>query len=448
MIVLLAGALLLAAPVQESETYWPSFRGYRARGVAEGSEAPTAWDVEEGRGLAWRTPIPGLAHSSPVVWRDNVFVTTAIRPGGEAELSSLYGSPGYGAGESVEDEGAHVFRLYCIDWETGEVVWERDACEGVPAVKRHPKSSHANPTPACDARRVVASFGSEGLYCYDHGGELQWKVDLGVLECGAPRMPDHEKYQWGYASSPVLFEDKVIVQCDVQAQSFLTVLDANTGEEVWRVDRDEDPCWATPTVHETSSGAGPQIVVNGYKHIGGYELATGRELWKLVGGGDVPVPTPVVAHETIYLTSAHGPLAPIYAVRAEAEGELTMDPSQCEDMVWSNRRGIYMQTLLVVGDQLYACSDGGVLTCYDAHTGETLYRNRLGTGATGFSASAVAADGKVYFSGESGEVFVVAAGPEFKLLAVNDLGETNMATPAIADGKLIFRTRHHLVAVD
>jgi len=216
--------------------------------VDDSHALPARWDLETGTNVRWKTELAGLAHSSPVVWGDKVFVTSAARLEAEAELSSLYGSPGYGSGTSVADEGPHAFLVICLDKKSGEVLWERTAHEGIPQIKRHPKSSHANPTPAVDEKRVVAFFGSEGLYCYDHGGELQWQVDFGVLDCGAPRMEDHEQYQWGFASSPVLHGDKVIVQCDIQGQSFLALLDARNGEEIW----------------------------------------------KLVGGGDVPVPTPVV----------------------------------------------------------------------------------------------------------------------------------------------------------
>ena len=210
---LFAAPLMQPAGAQEVSN-WPGFRGPQASGVASGAPAPTAWSVETGERVRWKTPVPGLAHSSPVVWGERVFVTSAVRLEGESELSSLYGSPGYGAGESVADEGAHAFRLYCLDRESGAILWERTACEGVPRVKRHPKSSHANPTPAVDAERVLAFFGSEGLYAYDHLGELLWRRDFGLLDCGAPRMEEHEQYQWGFASSPVLFEGQVIVQAD------------------------------------------------------------------------------------------------------------------------------------------------------------------------------------------------------------------------------------------
>ena len=446
-------ALTATAAAQEAgdptaDGHWPGFRGHRARGVAEGWETPVEWNVATGENVLWSTPVPGLAHSSPVVWGDRIFLTTAVRKDGEAELSSLYGSPGYGAGESVPDEGPHLFQVLCLDANTGKLLWERTAHEGVPKVKRHPKASHASSTPACDAERVVAFFGSEGLFCYTHEGELSWSRDFGVLDAGAPGVGNPEEYQWGFASSPVLEDGRVIVQCDVQGQSFLTVLDAATGKDLWRTDRDEDPTWSTPTLHERAAGGRSQVIANGYKHVGGYDLATGEEIWKLVGGGDVPVPTPIVALDMIYMTSAHGRLAPIWALSTEAEGLVTMDAEACEPMVWAHpRRGIYMQTPIVYGEEIYLCSDGGVLTCRDALTGDEIYRERLGSGRSGFSGSAVAADGKLYFSGENGEISVVRPGWDFELLAVNDMGETVMATPAITKGRLLVRTRGNLVCI-
>jgi outer membrane protein assembly factor BamB len=436
-----------SATLEGDEARWPSFRGPNASGLGTG-DPPVEFDAVTGKGVRWRTAIPGLAHSSPVVWGQRVFVTSAVRLDGEARLSSLYGSPGYGAGESVEAEGPHAFRLYCLALDSGEVLWERTAHEGVPKVKRHPKSSHANPTPAVDAERVVASFGSEGVHAFDHQGEPLWSVDLGVLDCGAPRVEDPAAYQWGYASTPVNADGLVLVQADVQDQSFLTALDAASGEERWRVLRDEDPSWGTPTVAETSALDGPQVVVNGYKHIGGYDLESGEEIWKLVGGGDVPVPTPVVSGGLIFITSAHGPEHPIHAIFTDAEGLLELgSDSGSEGISWSNRRGIYMQTPLVLDGLLYACSDGGVLGCYDAFSGDEVYRERLGDGQGGFSGSAVAAGGRLYFSGEAGDVLVVRAGREFELLATNPVGDTLMATPALAGDVLLLRTRHHLLAI-
>lgn len=449
VLVCLAGLGSAQENPEAEEGHWSSFRGYRALGVAEGYETAVEWSVPDGQGIAWRTPIPGLAHSSPIVWGNKVFVTTAERLEGEPELKAGL----YGAGESVKDEGPHTFDVYCLDRETGKVLWKKTAHRGVPMIKRHPKATHANSTPACDAEKVIAFFGSEGLYAFDHEGQLLWKRDFGVLDCGAPPLGsdlDTDELQWGFASSPILHGDKVIVQCDVQGQSFVAALDAKTGKDVWRTNREEEPTWCTPAVHEVSSGKGGQVICNGFAHIGGYDLETGTELWKLSGGGDVPVPTPVIALDKVFLTSAHGRLAPLYAIDVvAAKGELTASPEETSAMLWYHgRRGVYMQTPLVYGFELYVCSDGGVVGCYDEGSGEQIYRERLGAGGSGFSGSPVAADGKLYFTGEPGEVHVVAAGPDFEVLSVNDLGEECLSTPAISRGRLFFRTVGHLLAVD
>ena len=429
-----------AAPAQDRtvETNWPSFRGPNASGVAEGYSTPVSWNIETGENVAWRTPIPGLSHASPIIWGDRIFLTTAVKEG-EAELKvGLYGNI-----ESVEDDSPHELQLLCLDKRSGEILWTETVWQGVPAIKRHPKSSHAVSTPATDGEHVVAFFGSEGLYCYTVDGELLWKKDFGVLDSGFYRVPSA---QWGFGSSPVIHDGRVFVQCDVQENSFVAALDIQTGEELWRTPRDEVPTWGSPTVDV--QGGRNQVIVNGYKHIGGYDLDTGRPLWSLEGGGDIPVPTPIVAHDMIFITNAHGRMAPILAISANVSGELSMDADAHEAMVWSEERGgNYLQTPLVYGEMLYCCRNNGVVTCFEARTGEMLYRKRLGGGSTGFSASGVAADGKLYFTSEVGEVYVVDPEDSCKTLSINDLGEICMATPAISAGALYFRTRSHLLAV-
>jgi outer membrane protein assembly factor BamB len=416
---------------------WPSFRGPSASGVAQGFATPETWDIEQGENVRWRTPIPGLAHSSPVVCGNRVFVTTSVGDsGGDPELKvGLYGNVG-----SVHGEGPQRFQVVCVDKQTGAIQWTETAFEGLPRYERHPKGSFAASTCATDGANVVAFFGTEGLYCYTVDGKLRWKRDLGDLDAGwYMQLPA----QWGFASSPVIHGDRVLVQCDVQKGSFVAALDLATGKDVWRAERDEVPGWGTPSVHVGAERS--QVIVNGYKHIGAYDLATGRELWKLKGGGDIPVPTPVVAGELVFITNAHGAMAPIYAIKLEAEGEITMESPA---MAWSTRRGgNYMQTPLVYGEHLYACHDAGILACYVAATGEEVWKERLGSGKSGFTASGIAADGKLYFTSEDGEVHVLKAGKEFAPLAVNDMGEECMATPAASDGLLLWRTRRHLVAI-
>ena len=434
------------AVAQEGKTkgaadgHWPQFRGTFASGVADGP-APTTWNGETGDNIKWKTPIPGLGHSSPVIWGDRVYVTTAISGRKDPELKvGLYGDIA-----SVDDATEHSFRLYCLDKGTGKIIWEKEAYKGVPKIKRHTKATHANCTPATDGKHVVAFFGSEGIYCYTVDGELKWKKDLGVLDAGYYVVPDA---QWEYASSPVIYRDKVLVQCDVQKDPFIAALSIEDGRELWRTARDEVPTWSTPAVYE---GAGrTQMIVNGYKQIGGFDVETGKLFWSMKGLGDIPVPTPIIAHDLIYITNAHGAGAPLYAIRADATGDISLAEKETANshIAWSyDRRGNYMQTPLVYGERLYMCRDNGVVTCFDAKDGKKRYNVRLSKGAGGFTASPVAADGKVYFTSEDGEIHVIGDGPKFNRLAVNPMGEVCMATPAISDGHLFIRGAKHLFCV-
>ena len=423
------------------DSAWPGFRGQHAGGVAEGYATPTIWNVQDSTNVLWKAAIPGLSHSSPVVWGDSIFLTTSISEEDDKELRvGLYGDI-----EPVEDESAHRWVVYRLDKNTGKNLWAKTAHEGVPKTKRHPKSTHSNPSPATDGRRVVAFFGSEGLYCYDFEGKLIWKKDLGILNSAFFVAP---KAQWGFASSPVIYGNRVFVQCDVLGDSFVAAFNLDDGTELWRTPREDVPTWSTPTVHQR--GEQVQLIVNGWKHIGAYDAVTGKEIWRLTGGGDIPVPTPIVAHDLVFITNAHGPGSPIFAIRLDARGDISLEEgaSSNEFVAWSiERGGAYMQTPLVYGDYLYSCRDNGVLSCYEARTGKLMYRERLGQGAAGFSASPVAADGKLYFSSEMGDIYVVRAGPDFETLAVNSVDEVVMATPAISEGKIYIRTRYHLLAI-
>lgn len=420
---------------------WPQFRGPGARGVMDGKALPTTWNVETGENIKWKTAIPGLAHASPIVWGDRIYTVTATSDQAEPYLKvGLYGeSPDH------PEDFVHEFRVYCLDRSTGKIIWEKTAHSSVPQVKRHIKSTHANPTPATDGKHVVALFGSEGLYCYDVNGKLLWKKDLGYLDAGAFNA---QEIQWGFGSSPVIHDGQVIVQCDVNNQSFLASFDVATGKERWRTDRDVSPCWGTPTVH---TGAGrTQVIVNGYRWMGGYDANTGTELWKLSGGGDVPVPTPFVAHDLIFITNAHGPMKPIYAIRLNATGDISLQKRQKsnEYIAWFHRDfGSYIPTTIVYGDHLYVGDDRGILTCYEARTGKKVYKKRLAGKFGAYSASPVAGDGKLYFSDEGGDIHVIKAGPKYELLGTNTMGEVCLATPAIFDGTIFWRTRRQLVAV-
>jgi len=421
---------------------WPSFRGAGARGIAADQNLPDEWNVEENRGVLWRTPIPGLANSSPIVWADRIFVTTAVSSAGNHSLRIGL----YGAGDAAGDASSHSWRLICLDKKTGRILWEQVAHEGVPPVKRHQKSTQANSTPATDGKHVVAFFSSGGLVCYDFKGQLKWEQDLGVLDCGAFNDPE---YQWGFGSSPIVYRDRVIVQCDLQQDSFLAAYDLNTGKQLWREPRDEPPSWGTPTVYESPHG--PQILTTGSHHTRGNDAISGREIWRLSGHSLITVPTPFVAHDLVFIASGYRPIQPIYAIRTNAEGDISLvgGEESNESVCWSTRRGgPYLPTPLVYGDYLYTCSNDGILTCYRAVSGERIYRERFARGgAASFTASPVAADWRIYLTAEAGSVYVVKAGPEYELLSVNELGGYCLSTPSIAGGLFLARTQKHLVAI-
>jgi outer membrane protein assembly factor BamB len=417
---------------------WPQFRGVGASGVADGQFPPTSWDVKTGRNVRWKTPIPGLGHSCPVIVGDRVYVTTAVSGDPKATLK-----PGqYGNVDSVMDNTEHTWKVICLDKQTGRILWDQTASTGVPKVKRHLKSTHANPTPAADGERVVVSFGPEGLYCYNRDGNLLWKRDLGALDSGW--FYDAE-YQWGFGSSPILWRGMVIVQCDAGKDSFLAAYDLNDGREVWKTPREEIPSWGTPTVVETPGGA--ELVTNGSKFARGYDPITGKELWRLGRHSEITVPTPFLARGLIILADGYRPVQPIYAVRPGARGDISLKDgeTQSEQIAWSKAKGgPYLPTPIAYGEHLYVCPNGGVIGCYELATGKQVYSQRI---AGGYTASPVAADGRLYCTSEEGFVRVIKTGPKLELLAANAMGETCMSTPAISDGLLFVRTERHLFAL-
>jgi outer membrane protein assembly factor BamB len=436
-------AILLAAWFAKADenAQWPQFRGRQASGLANGRPVVTRWNIATGANVRWQTPIPGLAHASPIIWGDRVYVATAVSPE-KADLKvGLYGDIA-----PANDRGAVQWRLIALNKSTGEIVWNTLGHEALPRVKRHTKASHCNSTPATDGERVVAIFGSEGLFCFDRKGKLLWQKDLGPMDSGFFLSPTA---QWGFASSPVLHEGKVVVLCDVQKESFLALFDLIDGKEIWRTARNDVPTWGTPTIART--GDRTVILVNGWRHTGAYDFTTGKEIWRLNGGGDIPVPTPIVANDGLaYFTSGHGRFRPIRAIRLDATGDITPpDISEGNAAIsWVHpRQGNYMQTPILIGGLLFACFDNGIVTCFDAKTGKIHYGERLGKGGEGFTASPVSDGRHLFFSSELGKVFVIPVTDTFSIVNVNDLGETVMASPALSDGTLFFRTREKLIAI-
>ncbi|MDP6443119.1 MAG: PQQ-binding-like beta-propeller repeat protein [Pirellulaceae bacterium] len=422
---------------------WPQFRGAGAAGIGSG-KPPIEWDVESGRNIAWKTRVPGLGHSSPIVWGDRVFLTTAVHE----KLDAPALSTGWlgGSGDPIEEEGDWTWQVRCLRLTDGDLLWQRDVKSGAPTIKRHAKASHANCSVATDGKRVVAFFGSEGLYCFDVDGQLEWKKDLGRLHSGPYDAP---KLEWGFASSPVIHDSKVILQCDCLNARFVVVLDLMTGRELRRIVRDDVATWSTPLV-VTHQGR-TQVVCNGYRQMAGYDLESGEQLWTLRDGGDVPVPSPLFANGLIYLTNSHG-RAPTFAIEPTARGDLTpSDDDEAERPAglawWQPRDGSYIPTPLVYDDRLYTCNDNGRLVVRNALSGELIYRKRISASGATYSASAVAANGFLYFTAETGVVTVVKTGDQYELAAKNEMGEITMSTPSIAGDRLLIRTARDLYCI-
>lgn len=436
--VLLVTGFITTTPLAAQQ--WPRFRGPDGSGVAETRQLRTLWNVDTSEAIAWKTALPGLGHSSPVVWGDRIFLTTAVT----SAVTNTYNAKDAGI-QPANDTAAHEWRVLAVDKNNGGILWSRTAHRGVPTVKRHVKATQANASPATDGRIVVVSFGSEGLYCYDVDGNLLWKQDLGVLDPGYAGQPE---LSWGFASSPIIHAGLVILQCDIQQKSFIIAFNAKDGSRAWRTERDELPAWSTPVIHHGKTRT--ELITSGSKYYRGYDPRTGRELWRLHDNSEVKVPSPVVANGLYYLTGGNPRGREFYVVRPNAAGDISPPANAPSSAVvaWRKQRGSpYTPTPIVYDGLLYICNDNGVLTVYDAVSGAQVYMHRIGTTNSTFSASPVAGRGHLYFASEDGEVFVLKAGRTYELVATNRMGEPLMATPAISDGLLIIRGQQHLFAV-
>jgi outer membrane protein assembly factor BamB len=431
--------LLISWSQSDPERQWPGFRGYMASGVLDKANLPESFDLKKMINIRWKKELPGLGLSSPVIWDNNLFITTAISASDNEGFK-----PGiYGDISPVNDSSVHEWKVYCIDKYTGKMIWERTSYKGIPKMKRHPKSTHANTSVATDGNYVVAFFGSEGLFCYDMKGNLQWQKNFGLLKSVFFMVKTAE---WEFASSPIIYNGVLIIQCDVLENSFVAAYDVKTGKELWKTQRDEYPGWCTPAIY-TNAGK-IYVALNGFKHRGGYDFETGKEVWKMSGGGDIQIPTPIVGNDMIYFNSAHGPSSPILAIRTNAVGNITLkDNETSNDYVkWSLQRGgSYMHTLLLYNNHLYNVNWNGALICLDPLTGKEIYNTKLGK-TKSFIASPVASDGKIYIVDEEGTVYIIQDGDSFKLLAEIPLNDTCLTAPAITDGMIIFRTQKYLVA--
>jgi outer membrane protein assembly factor BamB len=437
---ILVFALTLIPAGIAADGNWPQFRGPSGSGLGDGANPPVQWDVAKGTNMAWTAEIPGLSVSSPVVWDDRIFVTTAI----SSDPNQKWRTGLYGDTDSAPDRSSHQWKVLALDKKTGKVLWEQQAYQGIPKTKRHPKSSQASPSPATDGKVVVAYFGSEGLFAYSVEGRLLWKKDLGLQNAGWFFDPDSE---WGAASSPVIYKNSVIVQCDRQKDSFIAAFDLKDGKELWRTARAEIPAWGTPTI-ATAEGRS-EMVTNGTRAIRGYDPDTGKELWTLGPNSEITCTTPVFGHGMIFVTAGYPPVQPIYGIKMGSKGDLTLkDGKDSSDAIaWSKKTGgSYLPSPILYGDYLYLVNNNGVLTAYEAKTGTRTYQQRVGPGGS-FTASPIAGGGRLYIATEEGDVYVVKAGAQFELLAKNSVGEPVLATPALSGDLLLVRGAKHLFAI-
>jgi outer membrane protein assembly factor BamB len=433
---LLIGWLIVTTVASTATANWPGWRG-DGGGVSPEKDLPLKWS--EAEGVKWKTPIPGAGHSSPIVWGDRVFVTTAVAE--DPNVETFRGGVYLGGNRKKPDESEYAYCVICLDADRGDVLWSKAIVRQRPKTRRHTKNTYASETPVTDGTHVFASFGSAGLYCLDFEGKVIWHRDLGLLR---------DRRGWGTAASPVLFRNTVIVNCDSDDESYVAAFEKTTGEPVWRTERKEGPSWGTPFLFEANGRV--IVVANATRRMRGYEATTGKLLWECAGGSMISVPSPVAVSGLVFLSSGHNLLRrqPIIAVRAEASGDITpaKNQLQAEGIAWWHPRGgPYVTSPVAVGQYLYMPLDRGTLTCYEARTGEVVYEKQdLGTRNT-ITASPVAADGRIYLQTEDGECYVVRQGPEFEILAVNKLDEIFCASPAVSGGRFFLRGRKHLYCI-
>jgi outer membrane protein assembly factor BamB len=428
----------LGIAVASADDEWPRFRGSNGGVAADHPSLPDQWGPAQN--IVWKIDVPGRSWSSPVIWGDHVFVTTAINT---LEAESLlpvasYVSRSNGGAMTFMDvskpSAPHRWVLYDVHLKTGRIRWERVAHTGVPAKSRHLKNSYAAETPVTDGERVYVYFGDVGLFAYDMDGKLLWSRPMDALEM---------QTGFGHAASPVVDDSRVYIVNDNEEQSFIAAYDKRTGVQVWRVDRKEASNWTTPLVWKNDLRT--EIITAATGGVRSYDV-NGRLLWQFTGMSTFAVPSPLASGGVLYVMSGYtaSALRPAYAIRAGATGDISLKPDQTsnEYIIWADRTlGTFHPSPLVYRGCYYVLHDRGFLTCNDPGTGKPIYpRQRISNDTATFTASPWAYNGKVFALSEDGDTFVFQSGPEFKVLGKNSLNEMALATPAVAGGSLVIRT--------
>ena len=417
----------------QAQTNWPQWRGNDGSGISSETSIPTEWN--ETKNIRWKTSIPGRGHSSPIVFGSRIFLTTSIEgpivPGAQA-VRHVHKGQEYLHPDSVGADHSYTMKLLCLSLDSGKVVWEKTVYEGTVYDNRHRKNTYASATPATDGQFVYLSFEAEGIYCYDFDGKRIWKASLGRIAKGG----------MGPGTSPVLFENLVILQCDQEygEGSFIAALDKKTGKEVWKVARDQRRSWATPLLVKTAQRT--ELITSGPMKILAYDPATGKELWRAPGVESNPIPSPVFGNGLVFVTAGSDAKRAL-AIRVGGSGDLADTPN----VVWRYDRGTaYVPSPIFYDEYLYLMTDAGALTCLEAATGKLVYQVRLPV-ATRFTASPVAFAGKVLIVSEDGDSFILKAGPTPEVLNANSLGEPVYASPAISNGNILIRGERTLYCV-
>lgn len=426
--------MLLAQPAQADN--WPQFRGADSRGVAEGDSLPVTWSST--KNVEWKTDLPGRGWSSPVVWGNKVFLTTAINMGeGEKPKKGLY----FGGNRPTPDT-VHQWKVYCVDLETGEILWEDLVHEGKPTNAAHLKNSYASETPVTDGERLYVYFGNLGIYCYDMSGKRVWTKEA---------TPNKMRFGWGTAASPVLHKDRLYIINDNDEQSYLMALDKKTGEEIWRADREEGSNWATPYIWENEKRT--EIVTPGTDKVRSYDL-DGNLLWSLEGMSSITIALPYEHNGLLYVSSGYvgSKMRPVYAIRPGASGDISLAEGETSNkwIAWAQTQAApYNPSTIIYDDRLYVLYDRSAVACFEAKDGEVVYERERLPRSSGFSASPWAYNGNIFCLNEDGVTFVLKAGDTFEIVETNRLAEDDMgmATPAIVGDRLLIRTAARLYSI-
>ncbi|HEY6546498.1 MAG TPA: PQQ-binding-like beta-propeller repeat protein [Vicinamibacteria bacterium] len=409
---------------------WPGWRG-EGQGVVADAKVPLEWS--ETKNIVWKTELPGRGHSSPIVWGDRIFVTTAVEgevvPGSPRMKHPQPDGTDFRHPDAMGDDRRHAFTVLSVDARSGKLLWERTAWEGVPVDSRHKKASFASPTAVTDGERVYAYFGTEGLYAYDFAGTLAWKFAPGVIGSASV----------GLGTSPVLYKDLVILVCDEEngQRSYVVGLDRKTGREVWRTPRKVELSWATPVLLQANGR--DELVTAGNQANIAYDPATGKELWRAPGLANNAVTTPLVGDGVVVISTGYPDKRSI-AVKPGGSGEVAT--------LWQYDKGsAYVPSPILYQGHVYLLTDKGLVTCLDAKTGAVKYEGQRPPVPATFMASPIALDGRLLLMSQDGDTFVVKAGPEFAVERTNSLGEPISASAAVAGGRLYIRGEKHLFAI-